>query len=85
MLEGYVNEVKEVIGCREIVVFFNVGCLYQDYENNLQFLLDGNNYDLDFYGFFMVSFYLVVCFFCLQLVKECFKKVAVKVVFLKVV
>ncbi len=58
-LERYVSEVKEAIGRREIVVFPKVGRLYQDYENNLQFLPDGNNYDVGSYGLPTVSFYPV--------------------------
>jgi cell division septation protein DedD len=73
-LEGYVNEVKEAIGRREIVVFPKVGRLYQDYENNLQFLPDGNNYDVDSYGLPTVSFYTVARSARPQPVKERPKK-----------
>jgi cell division septation protein DedD/nucleoid DNA-binding protein len=59
MLESYVKEVREAIGRREIVVFNKVGRLYRDYEDNLQFLPDGNNYDVESYGLPTISFYPV--------------------------
>ena len=59
MLEGYVRQVKDAIEKREIVVFPQVGRLYKDYEHNLQFLPDGNNYDLESYGLPAVNFYPV--------------------------
>ncbi|MEQ8706143.1 MAG: SPOR domain-containing protein [Phaeodactylibacter sp.] len=59
MLEGYVHQIREAIAGREIVVFPKVGRLYKDYENNLQFLPDGNNYDIDSYGLPTVNFYPV--------------------------
>ena len=37
-VEDYVSRVKEAIGRREIVVFPEVGRLYKDYEQKLQFL-----------------------------------------------
>ncbi|KGE86566.1 MAG: SPOR domain-containing protein [Phaeodactylibacter xiamenensis] len=69
-LEDYVHEVKEAIGRREIVVFPKVGRLYRDYENNLQFLPDGNNYDVESYGLPTVSFYPVARSHRAQPVKE---------------
>ncbi|MCB0550767.1 MAG: SPOR domain-containing protein [Phaeodactylibacter sp.] len=56
-VDGYVNEVKEAIGRREIVVFPRVGRLYKDYEQNLQFLADTANFNLDSYGLPTIHFY----------------------------
>ena len=56
-VENYVNEVKEAIGRRNIVVFPKVGRLYKDYEQNLQFLADTTNFNLDSYGLPTVRFY----------------------------
>ncbi|MCB9349809.1 MAG: SPOR domain-containing protein [Lewinellaceae bacterium] len=56
-VEGYVNEVKEAIGRRNIVVFPKVGRLYKDYEQNLQFLADTTNFNLDSYGLPTLHFY----------------------------
>lgn len=78
MLEGYVNEIKDAIERREIVVFPKVGRLYKDYENNLQFLPDGNNFDTASYGLPTVSFYPVARSARPQPVKEAPKKKAVR-------
>lgn len=57
MLENYVREVKDAIERREIVVFPDVGRLYKDYEQNLQFLADSTNFEIQSYGLPTVSFY----------------------------
>ncbi len=57
MLDNYVQEVKEAIDRREIVVFPEVGRLYKDYEQNLQFLADSTNFEMQSYGLPTVSFY----------------------------
>lgn len=59
-VEEYVKSVKETIAKREIVVFPNVGRLYMDYEKNLQFLPDNNNFNTDVYGLPTVQFYPVM-------------------------
>lgn len=56
-VDAYVKEVKEAIEKREIVVFPKVGRLYKDYEQNLQFLADTTNFNLDSYGLPTVQFY----------------------------
>ena len=58
-VEGYVQQVKDAIERREIVVFPKVGRLYKDYEQNLQFLADGTNFNTDSYGLPIVHFYPV--------------------------
>lgn len=74
MLERYISEVKQAIDRREIVVFSKVGRLYKDYENNLQFLPDGNNYDAASYGLPTISFYPVARSARPQPVKDGVKK-----------
>ncbi len=59
IVERYVGEVKEAIERREIVVFPEVGRLYQDYEKNLQFLPDNTNFSLDAYGLPVMEAYPV--------------------------
>lgn len=56
-VDEYVKQVKEAIDKREIVVFPRVGRLYKDYEQNLQFLADTTNFNLDSYGLPTVRFY----------------------------
>lgn len=56
-VDAYVKEVKAAIEKREIVVFPKVGRLYKDYEQNLQFLADTTNFNLDSYGLPTVHFY----------------------------
>ena len=57
LVENFVQEKKEAVGRREIVVFPGVGRLYKDYEQNLQFLADTTNFNLDSYGLPTVRFY----------------------------
>ena len=56
-VEGYVQQVKDAIERREIVVFPKVGRLYKDYEQNLQFLADTTNFNLDSHGLPAIHFY----------------------------
>lgn len=56
-LEDYVKGVKAAIERREIVVFPKVGRLYKDYEQNLQFLADNTNFNVDSFGLPTVQFY----------------------------
>ncbi len=53
----YVEQVKGAIQRQEIVVFPEVGRLYQDYEKNLQFLPDTTNFSTQSYGLPKVSAY----------------------------
>lgn len=46
----YVSQVKAAIDRREIVVFPQVGRLYKDYEQKLQFLPDNTNFNTEVYG-----------------------------------
>lgn len=55
----YVEQVKGAIQRQEIVVFPEVGRLYQDYEKNLQFLPDNTNFSTASYGLPMVNAYPV--------------------------
>lgn len=56
-IEGYVQEIRDAIGRREIVVFPKIGRLYKDYEQNLQFLPDTTNFNTDSYGLPTVHFH----------------------------
>lgn len=56
-VERYVQGVLEAINRREIVVLPKVGRLYKDYEQNLQFLSDGANFNTDSYGLPVIHFY----------------------------
>lgn len=55
----YVKDVLAAIERREIVVFPNLGRLYRDFENNLQFLPDNTNFNTDVHGLPEVAFYPV--------------------------
>lgn len=58
-VEDYVGRVKEAVERREIIVFPQVGRLYKDYEQKLQFLPDNTNFETNSYGLPTVSFYPV--------------------------
>lgn len=53
----YVSQVKAAIDRREIVVFPQVGRLYKDYEQKLQFLPDNTNFNTDSFGLPTVEFH----------------------------
>lgn len=60
MVENFVIDIKNSIVKREIVVFPNVGRLYLDYENKIQFLPDNTNYNTDVYGLPTVQYYPIL-------------------------
>ncbi len=55
----YVGQVKAAIDRREIVVFPQVGRLYKDYEQKLQFLPDNTNFNTEAFGLPTVEFHPV--------------------------
>jgi len=59
-IQQFVVELKKKIEEREIIVFPEVGRLYRDYENKLQFLPDNSNYNLDAYGLSPVQYYPIL-------------------------
>jgi len=58
--EDFVDQVKESIAKREIVVFPEVGRLYMDYEQKLQFLPDSTNYNTEVFGLPTVQYYPIL-------------------------
>jgi len=60
IIKQFVVELKKKIEEREIIVFPEVGRLYRDYENKLQFLPDNSNYNLDAYGLPAVQYYPIL-------------------------
>ncbi|MEL6924166.1 MAG: hypothetical protein AAFO94_08970, partial [Bacteroidota bacterium] len=60
IIRDFVAELKAKIEEREIIVFPEVGRLYRDYENKLQFLPDNSNYNLDVYGLPTVQYYPII-------------------------
>lgn len=50
LVQNYVNQIREVLDRREIVSFPNLGRLYRDFEQNLQFLPDVTNFNTESHG-----------------------------------
>lgn len=50
LVQNYVTQIQEVLGRREIVSFPNLGRLYRDFEQNLQFLPDVTNFNTEAHG-----------------------------------
>lgn len=50
IVSSYINEVKTSIDNKEIVAFPNVGRLYKDYEQNIKFLPDKENFNKSAFG-----------------------------------
>lgn len=49
-VQNYVSQIQEVLNRREIVSFPNLGRLYRDFENNLQFLPEVTNFNTESHG-----------------------------------
>lgn len=50
LVDDYVNKIREVLDRREIVSFPNLGRLYRDFEQNLQYLPDATNFNTESHG-----------------------------------
>lgn len=50
LVQNYVSQIREVLDRREIVSFPNLGRLYRDFEQNLQFLPDVTNFNTESHG-----------------------------------
>lgn len=49
-VQNYVSQIQEVLNRREIVSFPNLGRLYRDFEQNLQFLPEVTNFNTESHG-----------------------------------
>lgn len=59
-IDEFVRDTKESLNKREIIVFSNVGRLYKDYEQKLQFLQDTTNFNTNSYGLPIIQFYPIL-------------------------
>jgi len=50
LVEDYVHQIRELLERREIVSFPNLGRLYRDFEQNLQFLPEATNFNVESHG-----------------------------------
>ena len=60
MVERFVSEIQEAVEKREIVVFPEVGRLYMDYEQNIQFLPDTSNFSTESFGLPTLQYYPIL-------------------------
>ncbi len=60
LLDTFVDNTKNALKAREIVVFPDVGRLYLDYEEKMQFLPDSVNYNTDVFGLPTVQYYPIL-------------------------
>jgi len=60
MVERFVSEIQVAVEKREIVVFPDVGRLYMDYEQNIQFLPDTSNFSTESYGLPTLQYYPIL-------------------------
>ncbi len=59
-LTDFVEETRQRLDQREIVVFPNVGRLYKNYENQLRFLQDTTNFSTSVYGLPSLQYYPIL-------------------------
>jgi len=60
LVATFVEQVMTALEKREIVVFENVGRLYKDYEQKLQFLQDHTNFNTQTFGLPSIQFYPIL-------------------------
>ena len=56
----FVNIMKDQLDRREMVNIANVGRLYKDFENNIQFIPDSTNFNKEAFGLPTVNFYPIL-------------------------
>jgi len=57
LINTYVSKVKAQLGDREMVTIPEVGRLYKDFENNIQFIPDATNFNKEAFGLPTINFY----------------------------
>lgn len=57
LVEDYLHQIREALERREIVSFLGLGRLYRDFEQNLQFLPDATNFNVESHGLPEVKVY----------------------------
>lgn len=57
IVEDFVDEVRQALVKKEIVVFPKLGRLFRDYEGSLKFMAEGTNFNKDAYGLPPVQFF----------------------------
>lgn len=60
IINSYVSNLKSQLGKREMVVIPDVGKLYKDFENNIQFIADPTNFRKESFGLPTISFYPIL-------------------------
>lgn len=56
----FVNIMKDQLDRREMINIVNVGRLYKDFENNIQFIPDSTNFNKEAFGLPTVNFYPIL-------------------------
>ena len=60
VVDAFVFNTLQALEKREIILLPNVGRMYRDYENRLQFLQDNTNFNKDSFGLQPVQFYPIL-------------------------
>lgn len=59
-LEAFSTDIRERLAAKQLIELPGIGRLYNNYENNIQFLPDAGNYDSDTYGLPILASYPVI-------------------------
>ncbi len=60
VINSYVSKIKAQLGQREMVEIPEVGRLYKDFENNIQFISESTNFRKESFGLPSISFYPIL-------------------------
>jgi len=60
LINTFVSKVKAQLGEREMVTIPEVGRLYKDFENNIQFIPDATNFNKEAFGLPTINFYPIL-------------------------
>lgn len=50
LIDDYVRQIRQTLARKEVVLLPRVGRLYHDFQQKMQFVSDGHNFDLESYG-----------------------------------
>ncbi len=59
-IQEYVNSCKKALESKEVINITNVGRIFKDYENQIKFIPENYNYNLDSFGLQEVKYYPVL-------------------------
>jgi len=57
---SFIEDVKQALNNKEMVAFPNIGRIYKNFEDKIQFLPESTNYNTEMYGLPLIQFYPIL-------------------------